>query len=691
MGGSVATSIKPRTQRIIQNFHLCWLDANSNCDNSITKLRQVVNTTNTFVDAKECIDFINKMKHETAFMILSDAFEKTTMSTIHDKKQVNTIYIFSQNKTKQHEQWIKEWPKVNGVFEDIDTICKALKQAVHDYDHNAVSISFAVAAGGISLVKKDTLDSSFMFTEILKDILLTIDFEQKHIDTIEKEYSAHQPIWWYTRETILYSMVNRALRLIDIDIILKIGFFIRDLHKNIVSLHSEQFNGRTSADSFIVYRGQTLSQTDFKQLKQNQGDLLTFNNFLSTNKNRNIALEFIDRNLNKSNDLVPVLFVMHIDPSIKSTPFANIDKMMSGNNDEETILFSLHSVFRIGQIKELSDTKNPIWEVELILTDDNDPELHRIAENAHEATTSSSSHPWHRLVKLLIKSLMFEKAEELCQILLKQTNDQHEKAYLFQYFGMINDGQGKYAKALEYYDMSLAISKPNHPDLATLYSNIGLVYYNIGMDLKALEHYEKSLEIRKKILPINHIDLAASYNSIGMVYFARTQYVQALEYFEKTLEIYKKTNPLKYSALATSYNNIGMVYSNMRQYAKALEYYNKSLEINQKVLSTNHPDLATAYNNIGMVYDYMNEYSKALQYYEKALELCKSKQTIPGSEFFVATIYNNIGWVYKNMGNYKDALDYYQRALAIRERFLPINHPNVVDVKKSIEVVKQKL
>lgn len=102
-----------------------------------------------------------------------------------------------------------------------------------------------------------------MFTEILKDILLTIDFEQKpideflnycrvelaenaiqlrYVDTIEKEYSDHQPIWWYASETILYSIVNRALRLIDIDIILKIAFFIRDLHKNIVSLHSEQFN-----------------------------------------------------------------------------------------------------------------------------------------------------------------------------------------------------------------------------------------------------------------------------------------------------------------------------------------------------------------------------------------------------------------------------------------------------------------
>ena len=52
-----------RPQRMIQNFHLVWLDANideennEDCRNSITQLRQVVNTVNTFVDADECIRF----------------------------------------------------------------------------------------------------------------------------------------------------------------------------------------------------------------------------------------------------------------------------------------------------------------------------------------------------------------------------------------------------------------------------------------------------------------------------------------------------------------------------------------------------------------------------------------------------------------------------------------------------------
>jgi hypothetical protein len=51
--------------RMVQNFLLLWLDGsideknNDDCRNSITKLRQVVNTVNTFTDADECIDFIN--------------------------------------------------------------------------------------------------------------------------------------------------------------------------------------------------------------------------------------------------------------------------------------------------------------------------------------------------------------------------------------------------------------------------------------------------------------------------------------------------------------------------------------------------------------------------------------------------------------------------------------------------------
>ena len=672
MGNSNASQHKQPTQRIIQNFHLVWLDKNINEQdddfrNSITKLRQVVNTVNTFVDADKCIDFINNIQEETAFMIISGALGQTTVPIIYSKKQISDIYIFCRNKD-WHEKWAKEWPKIKGVFTDIHPICEALKQAAHACDHNAVSISFATTSDAVtSVTNKNVLDCSFMYTQILKDILLTIDFDHGHImdfvkycrvelsgnskqlknvDRIEKEYRDHQPIWWYTCETFLYSMLNRALRLMDVDIIIQMGFFIRDLHKNIADLHSKQFSGQTSSQSFTVYRGQDLSQTDFNQLKQNQGGLLAFNNFLSTSKNRKTSLDFIRRNPAKG-DLVSVLFVMHIDPSIQKAPFANVDKI-SPIRTEAEILFSMHSVFRTGQIKQLLGSI-PIWEVELTLTSDNDPELSKLTESVQKETSNYKG--WHRLGKLLIQLAKYDKAKELYAILLEQTSDQNEKVVIFHQFGMIHARQGNYNEAVEYY--------------------------------------EKSLEIYKKSLPENHPSLAASYNNIGSVYKSMGEYSKALEYYEKSLEISEKSLPENHPSLATSYNNIGLVYDSMGEYSKALEYYEKSLEISEKSLPATHPDLATSYNNIGLVYDRMGEYSKAVQYYEKSLEIYK--KSLPANHPDLATSYNNIGMVYQSMGEYSKALQYLERALDICQRSLPPNHPNTRSVKQSIERVKEKL
>jgi hypothetical protein len=70
-------------------------------------------------------------------------------------------------------------------------------------------------ADGVSKEFLDTLDSSFMYTQILKEIFLTIDFEQSHInkfltycrkqfvgnntelrnvENLRKEYRDHRPI-----------------------------------------------------------------------------------------------------------------------------------------------------------------------------------------------------------------------------------------------------------------------------------------------------------------------------------------------------------------------------------------------------------------------------------------------------------------------------------------------------------------
>jgi hypothetical protein len=76
---------------------------------------------------------------------------------------------------------------------------------------------------------------------------------------------------------------------------------------------------------------------------------MSFNNFLSTSKTQEVSLGFVKGALWKT-DTVGILFQMSIDPSVSSTPFASI-KEVSFFKKEEEILFSMHTVFRIGEIK----------------------------------------------------------------------------------------------------------------------------------------------------------------------------------------------------------------------------------------------------------------------------------------------------------------------------------------------------
>src|SRR4051794_16366073 len=85
---SLTPSRLPYT-RMVQNFLVVWLDGNideNNDDyqNTITKLRKVSNTVNTFTNVDECISFITNIKTQKAYMISSGALGQTAVPIVHD-------------------------------------------------------------------------------------------------------------------------------------------------------------------------------------------------------------------------------------------------------------------------------------------------------------------------------------------------------------------------------------------------------------------------------------------------------------------------------------------------------------------------------------------------------------------------------------------------------------------------------
>jgi hypothetical protein len=348
----------------------------------------------------------------------------------------------------------------------------------------------------------------------------------------------------------------------EVDLIIKMGFFVRDFHQHIAEIHSEQYSRHNHSNIFTVYRGQGLSKTDFEQLKATQGGLISFNSFLSTSFDRAVSLMFAESNANDPN-LIGVLFEISIDPSISSTSFANVHEV-SAHQMEEEILFSMHSIFRIGQIKQIEGSNNRLWQVELTLTNDSDPQLHDLTEKIRQETFTHDK-GFFPLGNLLNQLGLYAKAQQVFHILLDQTTDQREKAFIYHALATVKNNQGEHQEAIIFLERSIEINQkilvPSHSNLGGSYYTLGFMYANMREYSKALFYYNKAVVICQTTFPPNHLYFARLYALYALVYDSMGEYSQALLYHEKALEIYETTLPPNHPDLATSYGNIGEVYN----------------------------------------------------------------------------------------------------------------------------------
>ncbi|CAF1378304.1 unnamed protein product [Rotaria sordida] len=724
--------------RFIQNFIVIWLESNINeMDDLIIELRRHSDLVFTFNESDLCAKFLKNVHDQKVFLIVSNTLANAILPLVHDLSQLDSVYILCKNKTMENN-WTKKWRKVREIFDDISFIFPQLQRNTRLCEESLMPVNIITETSTINL---NEIQSSFMYTQLLKEIFI----EMKHdaemakqffvdflhnlyadntvllnaIDEFKRTYEDHSPIWWYTKEEFIFSMLNRALRTQDIDVLMKMAFFIRDLHQQIVQLHFET----NHTTKMIVYRGQGMFHADFEKLKKSHGGLISFNNFLSTSTNESVSHLFADCSRFDPN-LIGVLFEIEIDPMISSVPFASLDHISYYSSTEKEILFSMHTILRIGDMHEI---ENRLWKIKLTLTNDNDEQLKYLTDYIRREIGGGSH--YHRLGWLMITLNEYDKAEKIYTKLLETTaiDDWEICATLYNQLGLIYANTGKDKKALEFYDKAIKNyqkASSTHFSLYVTYSNIAFVYksmgkyetalsmYNNAREIEekipltkdsdwaithnniasvyrlmgdfsnALSHHQTALEIRKEVLPPNHPSLGLSFNNLGVIYHSKGDYKTALVNYHEALEIYRKSLPIVHPRPAETYNNIGFVYDSMGDYSNALLYYQKALEIQEKSLPLMHRDLATTHRNMGCTCAAIGDYSKALECFQKALNM--QKTALSSTHPDLAITYNNIGFVYDTKDDYQIALEYYQKALDIQQKSLSITHPDLAMTYKNI-------
>ena len=165
--------------------------------------------------------------------------------------------------------------------------------------------------------------------------------DRQNIDEFQQDYNKYDMntiLSWYTRESFLYKMVNNCLRIATSDSILYSRLVIRDLETAI----KDRFRQEKSHFSGLLYRGAYLSEQEWESLSKNVGKDVEMYGFLSTSKRKDVALDFLRRDVLKK---ALITVIVPAAPDLEEQGFADVDDLSKYN--EQEVLFNIRSRFTV--------------------------------------------------------------------------------------------------------------------------------------------------------------------------------------------------------------------------------------------------------------------------------------------------------------------------------------------------------
>lgn len=558
---------------------------------------------------------------EKIILILSGRYGHRIVPVIHDFQQLKAVYIHCNN-VSANEEWSEQFNKVKGIYSEMTPIVFVVLtnlrtlQRMGEYPIAMNIYTTQQGEGRNASEERDSKNAAFMFFQLLIDIVLQMATDQNskakqdlinHFERIYEEddaqcriieefandYRPEKAIWWYTRPTFLYFTLNKALRESDLETLLTLRFFIKDLHAQLSQQCQQYRQSCTSTDPILrVYRGQAITIKDLDFIRNNVGQFVSMQSFLSTSFDRATAFFFAQANAEPSEDNKQIVFQFNIDTRFQnSKPYADIQQLSYFKNEEE-VLIMLGAIFRIEHVKY--DHHDKTWIGTLTLCGEDDYELRDLLKlmKNHIGTDIPS------LGFLLLRRGDWVKAQKFFQGLLSETTlDDVDRVNCYKGLGVVASELKLYDEALKHHheEASLLIQLGNETEAAVTFTNIGMMYCRKKEFDQALFYEQKALDI---LLPLNHPQLSNVYHSIANIYTYKNKFKLAIEHFEKSLQINRQHFPPNDSSFGIIYRNMANAYLQNGHYQAALNCCHKAREIWLKSLPSNHPHILTVNENI---------------------------------------------------------------------------------------------
>ncbi|CAF1295876.1 unnamed protein product [Rotaria sordida] len=697
-----------------------------------------------FDDINTCIDYMTDAVQYKICLIITEGDAELIIPVLVDFIQIDSIFILCLDESTT-DRSIENYPKVKGVFNNIRVIIQYIEETHCD---TSSTIGFDVVGKSIALLPGDPTQANkqevmFMYGQLIKEILTRLPYSKIDIDHMfeyffvkyinessriekfvefERDYRQNTPVWWYTKD-FLYSILNTALRTHNISMLYPMRVFIRDLHQQLIQLHSNLLN----TGIMKLYRGQLIPIEEFEKIRKNPGGLLSINSFLSTSRNKDLAEIFAGISNNDPN-MTSVLLEITVDTSVPTTtPFASIGALSNFGEGEDEYLFTMDSVFRINSIEKCN--ANIDWCVRLTLTNDNDPDLFRLTNSIRSLViTKDISHG--DICSLAMLMMIMDETELAIEILETVLNEQIDPVERFKIYvslgtlyTALKDSQQallNYKKAVNsyvlrflpmnvladiYYGLSelcmlqkkfqlalinveialgvelLRCPKPYGERLAHIYHVIGRIYENLDKKNESLTYYQLAIKYATKHFPRHHPFIAICMMSQAALLYRENQLGQVVSNIQESGRILANSLSTQHELQTYVHMTDAQNFCEKHDWNNALASYQKALRLSHLQVSSSHTSNCPILCGMASVYTRLGRYNEALSTLQQSLEILTTANLMICPHLTLT--YSLIGEVFEAQRD-PSALSYYRQAWDIGLKCLPPTDLIMVQLRQAL-------
>ncbi|CAF1132388.1 unnamed protein product [Rotaria sordida] len=600
-------------------YHIVWLDEHVNNfynQRKLKKFGEIDRTIKSFTNTEEFIAYIRQQDAKQTMVyiifIVSGALSKV-IPTIEKYKCILAIFIFCTN-IDDYEHL--KYDKLRAICTDANELINCMELLIA---RNNRTIDFSImpdqsSTNSNSIPSKDQYpirnltddQASFLWFNQMHKFMITLENDDETkakaemIEYSRKHYKEHSgmlnkinefnnqsliedqqnAIFCYTDNSFIYECTNTVLRKENISQVYSCRYIIKLLCRQLKEQHEQfinEYNRKSKKKSLLrLYRGQSLKLEYIHFLRTNINSLISLNGFVSTTKDKDVAMNFI--RLHKQKDLEPVLMKIDIDmTSEHSVAFADISNI-SKFSEEHEVLFSIGPIFRVKSVQ--FDDKQQIYIIHLSLSQHDQLTVIKYIEQTYANNVNSDD------LSILFGKLLFD--------------------------------MGKCESAFTYFSDALKrLSDNNNRIRATYLNNIGICYNEMGDRNEALKCYKKALDIYEQTNNIRGI--GACQHNIASIYYVRRDYNKASGLALKALNI--RQNSVEQ---ASTHDLLGCIYLTSFNTDAAKDHFEQALILrlrSLKEINPYHPDIGVSYHNLGKVNEKQFKYNEAKENYSRAAEI----------------------------------------------------------------------